>query len=213
MLHGLLFQLLRFSPTTGRTAKDKREDMTEQVLRSSKVFLLPGWLDSGPAHWQSRWETLHGFERVQQDDWQWPRRGDWMARLDEILQSCRQPAVLVAHSLGCQLVAAWAAHSRHTAKVRAAFLVAPPDTERADTPPQLFNWRPIVRQRLPFASLAVLSSDDPFCSLDRGLGMAIDWGSDVREIGARGHINGDSGLGDWPQGIAWLGELAERAAR
>jgi hypothetical protein len=59
----------------------------------------------------------------------------------------------------------------------------------------------------------VLSSDDPFCSLDRGLGMAIDWGSDVREIGARGHINGDSGLGDWPQGMGWLGELAERAAR
>ncbi|RQP24279.1 RBBP9/YdeN family alpha/beta hydrolase [Piscinibacter terrae] len=182
--------------------------MTEQALRTSKVFLLPGWLDSGQAHWQSRWEALYGFERVQQDDWQWPRRGDWMARLDEVLQDCSQPAVLVAHSLGCQLVASWAAHSRHTAKVRAAFLAAPPDTERPDTPPQLFNWRPIVRQRLPFASLVVVSSDDPFCSLDRGLGMAADWGSAVRKIGARGHVNGESGLGDWPEGIAWLRELA-----
>ena len=36
-----------------------------------------------------------------------------MARLDEVLLgSRRRRAVLVAHSLGCQLVAAWAAHSR-----------------------------------------------------------------------------------------------------
>jgi len=61
-----------------------------------------------------------------------------------------QPAVLIAHSLGCQLAAAWAEHSQHTARVHAALLVAPPDTEREDTPPNLFNWRPIVRTRLPF---------------------------------------------------------------
>jgi len=188
--------------------------MTDAALRACQVHLLPGWLDSGPTHWQTRWESLHGFERVQQDDWQWPRRGDWMARLDEVIQAApQQPVVLVAHSLGCQLVAAWAAHSRHTARVHAALLVAPPDTERADIPPQLFNWRPIPRQRLPFDSLAVVSSDDPFCSIERGLAMARDWGSELREIGARGHINGDSGLGDWPQGIEWLAGLASRAAR
>jgi uncharacterized protein len=167
-------------------------------------LLLPGWLDSGPAHWQSRWETLHGCERVQQDDWLWPRRGDWMARLDEVLQASEQRAVLIAHSLGCQLIAAWAAHSRHTARVHAALLVAPPDTEREDTPPNLFNWRPIVRARLPFASMVVVTSDDPFCAPDRAAGMARDWGSTVAAIGPRGHINGDSGLGDWPEGRALL---------
>ena len=25
-----------------------------------RVLLLPGWLDSGPAHWQSRWQAQHG---------------------------------------------------------------------------------------------------------------------------------------------------------
>ena len=49
---------------------------------TTRYLLLPGWLDSGPSHWQSRWETLHGCERVLQDDWVWPRRGDWMARLE-----------------------------------------------------------------------------------------------------------------------------------
>ncbi len=174
------------------------------------VLLLPGWLNSGPAHWQSRWEALQGHRRVEQADWEWPRRGDWMARLDEALLESPQLVLLAAHSLGCQLVASWAAHSRHTDRVAGALLVAPPDTERDDTPPNLFNWRPIVRQRLPFASLAVVSSDDPFCSLDRARAMAADWGSELVDIGARGHINGDSGLGDWPEGLALLQRVADR---
>jgi len=178
---------------------------------SSRILLLPGWLDSGPTHWQSRWEALHGDRRVQQDDWQWPKRGDWMARLDELILESEQPAVLVAHSLGCHLVAAWAAHSAHTARVAAALLVAVPDTERDDMPPNLFNWRPIVRQRLPFASLVVISSDDPFGSPERAAQLANDWGSATFSIGDRGHINGDSGLGDWPQGRALLHELLRRS--
>jgi predicted alpha/beta hydrolase family esterase len=176
-----------------------------------RVLLLPGWLDSGPTHWQSRWEALYGDTRVQQADWVWPRRGDWMARLDEVLLEDERPAVLVAHSLGCQLVAAWAAHSRHTARVLAALLVAVPDTERADMPPNLANWRPVVRERLPFPSLAVLSSDDPYGSVERALQMAADWGSASVVIGACGHVNGDSGLGDWPQGRVLLDELLREA--
>lgn len=175
------------------------------------VLLLPGWLNSDSAHWQSRWELLHGFQRVEQDDWSWPRRGDWMARLDEVLLGRSAPAVLVAHSLGCQLVAAWAAHSAHTARVRAAMLVAPPDTEREDMPPNLFNWRPIVRQRLPFPSLVVYSDDDPYCQCRRAEAMIQDWGSEGLCIGAHGHINGESGLGDWPQGTALLQGLVQRA--
>ena len=174
-----------------------------------RTLLLPGWLNSDAVHWQSRWEALHGCKRVQQADWQWPRRGDWMARLDDVLLDDARPAVLVAHSLGCQLVASWAAHSRHTARVVAALLVAPPDTERDDMPPNLFNWRPIARQRLPFASLVVTSSDDPYCSAERGAQMAADWGSASTVIGACGHVNGESGLGDWPSGWALLQVLTQ----
>lgn len=172
-----------------------------------RVLVLPGWQGSGPSHWQSRWEALHGHQRVQQDDWLWPRRGDWMARLEEVLLEDRAPAVLVAHSLGCHLVAAWAAHSQHTDRVHAALLVAPPDPERDDMPPQLHNWRPVVGKRLPFASLVVASSDDPYCSLSRAAGLAADWGSAWCLLGAHGHINGDSQLGDWADGHALLQSL------
>ncbi|WP_280153520.1 alpha/beta hydrolase [Piscinibacter sp. XHJ-5] len=187
--------------------------MTNAFPRSWRVLLLPGWLDSLPAHWQSRWQTLHGFDKVEQDDWRWPRRGDWMARLDEVLLADHRPPLLVAHSLGCQLVASWAAHSRQAERVGGALLVAPPDTERADMPPQLFNWRPVTREQLPFASIAVISSNDPYCANERGRAMATAWGSEIIDIGARGHINGESGLGDWPEGLALLRRIAERAKR
>ena len=152
-----------------------------------RVLLLPGWMNSGPTHWQSRWEELHGHRRVEQSDWLWPKRGDWMARLDAALLETRTPAVLVAHSLGCQLVAAWAAHSAHTAQVKAALLVA------------------------PFVSLVVSSGDDPFTSPERSAAMAADWGSDSVGVGVRGHINGESGLGDWPEGYAMLRALVALA--
>ncbi len=172
-----------------------------------RVLLLPGWNGSGASHWQSRWEARYGHRRVEQDDWLWPRRGDWMARLDEVLLEDESPAVLVAHSLGCHLVAAWAAHTQHTARVRAALLVAPADPQRDDAPPNLYNWRPIVRQRLPFASLLVASSNDPWCSLTEAAALAADWGSAWCLLGAHGHINGESGLGDWDAGHALLKSL------
>jgi predicted alpha/beta hydrolase family esterase len=179
---------------------------------AARILLLPGWLNSDDAHWQSRWEAMHGDRRVEQSDWDWPRRGDWMARLEQVLLEDPKPAVLVAHSLGCQLVSAWAAHSRLSHRVRAALLVALPDTEQPDTPPQLFNWRPIVRERLPFPSLAVISTDDPYCSVARARQMARDWGVPVQEIGAHGHINGTSGLGDWPEGRSLLRGLIGHGA-
>ena len=176
-------------------------------MKTPRVLLLPGWQNSGPGHWQSRWETLYGDKRVEQHDWDWPRRGDWMARLDEVLLESDVPALLAAHSLGCQLVASWAEHSQHTGRVAGALLVAPPDTERADMPPQLHNWRPIRRSRLPFPGIAVVSGDDPFCTPERSTQMAADWGASVVMAGPRGHLNADSGLGDWQEGRELLESL------
>jgi uncharacterized protein len=217
------------------------------------VLLLPGWLDSGPSHWQSRWEAAHQFTRVQQHDWQRPLRGDWVARLEEVVvnhiasfavddksllksellpqysiglqpdlpiktssaASKRQTLpvhadrsiVLVAHSLGCHLVAAWAAASRHTAAIRGALLVAPPDLSRDDLPRDLHSWRKAVPGFLPFPATCVVSSNDPFGSLAAGHSMAAAWGARCVEAGPLGHINGDSGLGDWPAGYAMLTEI------
>ncbi len=116
--------------------------------------------------------------------------------------------LLVAHSLGCHLVAAWAALSKNTHRIQGALLVAPPDCAQEDFPPEMKSWRSPVLQKLPFPSICVVSSNDPFCKLQKGRDIAQAWGSECIEIGARGHINAESGLGDWPQGQALIARLA-----
>ncbi len=172
-----------------------------------RILILPGWQNSGPEHWQSRWERLHACQRVEQHDWMRPLRGDWIAQLEDVLLADGTPAVLVAHSLGCIQVAAWAAHSQNTGRVRAALLVAPPDVERDDLRQQLPGWAPVVRQPLPFRSLVVASTDDPFGTFEHAAALARQWHSALKDLGPRGHINADSGLGDWPEGHAWLQTL------
>jgi predicted alpha/beta hydrolase family esterase len=112
--------------------------------------------------------------------------------------------VLVAHSLGCLLVASWAAHSGNTAKVRAALLVAPGDAEREALRPLLASWAPVTMQALPFPSVLFASQNDSFCSFARASAMASAWGARCIDYGMAGHMNADSGLGDWPEGHAHL---------
>jgi predicted alpha/beta hydrolase family esterase len=181
------------------------------------VLVLPGWQNSGPTHWQSRWEALYGDVRVEQSDWMHPLRGDWMMRLEEAVADLKArepqaPVALVAHSLGCHLVAAWAAHSKRTARVRAALLVAPPDLERDELRGVLHSFLPPVAQELPFPSLVVFSGNDPFCAHQRAFDMAADWGSSALYAGENGHLNADSGLGDWPEGRTRLAQLLRNQA-
>ena len=171
------------------------------------VLLLPGWQGSGPDHWQMRWAKVHGYSVVEQNDWQRPRRGDWLARLDEVVIDAPSTVVLVAHSLGCILVSAWAVFSRHTAKVRAALLVAPGDVAQPAMQEALPGWLPIERRPLPFRSILVGSDNDPYCSAERAQQLARDWSAHWVGLGAAGHINADSSLGDWPQGHTLLQTL------
>ena len=175
---------------------------------SAKVLILPGWQGSGPGHWQMRWVAEHGYTVVEQADWLRPRRGDWLARLDDVIVDTPDAeVVLVAHSLGRIQVAAWAAVSRHTARVRGALLVAPGDVEQPALREQLPGWAPIVRQRLPFAAQLVGSRNDPYCSADKARTLAECWGSRWADLGEAGHINAESGLGDWPEGHTLLNSL------
>ena len=68
------------------------------MAATTRVLILPGWQNSGPTHWPSRWQALHGFERVQQADWERPRRGDWMAQLEEAVWADSCPTALAACS-------------------------------------------------------------------------------------------------------------------
>ena len=189
-------------------------------MKSPRILVLPGWQNSGPLHWQSLWEAHYGYERVEQHDWMRPLRGDWIARLEEVLveraAARRQPGaqdgpgiMLAAHSLGCILVAAWAAHSRNAALVKGALLVAPGDPQREEFGAALSSWSPVVLQALPFRSLLLASSNDPYCSFTRAQVFAKSWGAEFVDYGQSGHINVGAGLRLWPDRHRFLMGLCE----
>jgi uncharacterized protein len=138
-----------------------------------------------------------------------PRRGDWMAQLEETILAADEPVVLVAHSLGCILTAAWASHSQNTHRVKAALLVAPGDPEREALQGVLPSWAPVPMRPLPFPSQLVGSRDDPYCSFDRVQAMGVAWGATFTDLGNAGHINAETGLGAWAQGRTMLRQLIE----
>lgn len=178
--------------------------MAQQLFPEFQVIIVPGLHDSGPGHWQTRWHRAHPeFDRVRQDDWANPHLPRWSARLDQVRASDPRPALIVAHSFGC--LAAVHSIARNARGVAGAFLVAPAD-------PDKFG----VAGLLPATSLArpsllIGSRDDPWMRADQAGWWARRWGSGFIDAGALGHINADSGLGDWPIGFDWLQLLYEQA--
>lgn len=177
-------------------------------------LILPGLGNSGVDHWQSYWcLAFRNATRVIQDDWDNPRRADWMARLDAAIAGGARPAVLVCHSLSCSLAAHWAARG-DKGRVVAAFLVSPSDVDSpAHTPETTRDFAPIPTRPFPVPTLVAASEDDPFVPLSRAQELARAWGADCCCIGALGHVNSDSKLGYWPQGLVLLGQLLARVAK
>ena len=91
-----------------------------------------------------------------------------------------------------------------------AFLVAPPDSRAATFPASLSGFRGAPEAALPFPSVLVASANDPYASIGHAGVLARQWGSELIEAGSLGHINADSGIGDWPEGHATLRAFVQR---
>ncbi|MFM0737117.1 alpha/beta hydrolase [Paraburkholderia xenovorans] len=189
--------------------------MSDQQPQVRKVLVLAGYQNSGVGHWQTRWEALDPrFERVQMTDWDHPARDAWCRTLDAAVTAADSPVLFAAHSLGCLTTAFWATHyasAAQLAKVVGALLVAVPDPSGAHFPDGISGFAPVPQSRLPFASIVVASSDDPYGGVPFSQTCASAWGSRWIGVGDRGHINADSGLGDWDEGRAWLDSLGGAA--
>jgi predicted alpha/beta hydrolase family esterase len=176
-------------------------------MLSNLFFILPGLYNSGDSHWQTRWERRYGYTRIHQRDWDAPDKDDWIHTINEVTAPFPdENVILIAHSLGCCTIAHW--YERYGRRIKGAFMVAPSDVEAPSYPPGTYGFTPMPLPRLPFPSMVVASSDDYYVSPARAALFAERWGSSLVEIGNKGHINGESGLGDWPEGYALLQKLA-----
>lgn len=190
-------------------------------MRTSEVEILmvPGWLGAGPEHWQSRWEhKLSTARRVEQGDWLAPDKDKWVGNIIKAVAEAKKPAVLVGHSIGA-IAVVHAGLKLPADLVAGAFLVAPADVDNAAHWPvtEGYMWpesesgfAPVPLARLPFPSMLLVSSDDPYCRPERARHFAAAWGAQVVEAGALGHVNAASGHGPWPEGVLRFGRFLAR---
>ncbi len=173
---------------------------------STSVLILPGLGNSGPLHWQTLWEQSNpGFVRVEQRSWDHPVCADWVEAIEAAVRCAGPEVMLVAHSLACLALAHWA--NEDHSPVKAALLVAVPNSTRPSFPKEAVGFAETPAPRFAFPSIVVASDDDPFGSVENAERLAAARGSRVVRIGSCGHINASSGLGDWPAGFELLKEL------
>lgn len=182
--------------------------MARSAKPSSRVR-TPDGAATSTLHRQSLWAaTLPGARRVELPDWHAPRRSAWVEALDravgDAIAATGDAPILVAHSLGCLAVAHWAHRSRGLIAV--ALLVAPADAERPRRP-ALADFAPIPRSALGFPSIVVASDDDPYLAVSRARTLASAWRARLVLLRGAGHVNVRSGHGEWPDGLALLGQL------
>lgn len=178
------------------------------------ILMVPGWTNSGPDHWQTRWERkLSTARRVEQEDWDHPQRDAWIERVVSFVSGCTRPVVLIAHSLGIPTIV-HAMPLLTENRVIGAFLVAPPSDEFMAGEPAIAPFGAYPRQPLPCRSLLVASQNDPACPFIEATTLAAAWGARVSDAGEAGHINSESGHGPWPEGLltfaGFLKSLSDR---
>lgn len=173
------------------------------------LVIVPGLGDSGPDHWQTLWEQKFGASRVRHDDPDNPTPQGWSTRLQQVIEATPGDLILVGHSCGVLTIVHWAELYGGHPRVRGALLVGPTDAEQADMPalyPAVCQMAPVPLSPLPFPALVIASENDPYASFERAEFFAQAWEAEFMTAGEAGHINTESGHGDWPDGEVLLSE-------
>ena len=180
-------------------------------VSEAEILIVPGYTNSGPDHWQTRWQSkLSTARRVEQADWYKPSRHVWADEIVKAVRFATRPVVLVAHSAGCSAVAHAAEHLKPH-EVAGAFLVAPA-SERAKRaiPGMAEDFTRIPLRPLPFRSVLIASTNDSYCTPEEAKALAEAWGSEFVDAGESGHLNSESGHGPWPEGTMVFAQFLSR---
>ena len=174
---------------------------------ATSVLILPGYQGSGETHWQTYWEKKHpDFKRIEQNDWDHPICDEWVQNVEIAVKNAGKDVIIVAHSIGCLVVAHWAATAHHSL-IKGALIVAPPNPKEAAFPSIAEGFEHTPLQPFHFPSIIVASSNDPYASLAYSKHIADAWGSSLVNVGEKGHINTASNLGLWEEGLRFLEQL------
>lgn len=173
------------------------------------TLIVPGLYNSGANHWQTLLEDrLPNSKRVDQVDWTTPKIIPWARNVQNAILEAESPVILVAHSFG--VLASVVGACRVADKVAGALYVAPADPVKFTSAGQILsdasqNWDTglynlIPKGRLGYPAIVAASQNDPYMTFKRSGWWATKWQARLISLGYAGHVNIDSGHGDWPQG-------------
>jgi len=168
---------------------------------SKRVLLLHGWGGSDYPHWQS-WlagELAKAYGTVSfplLDQPHFPSRNRWMRQVKALLSEFK-PDIVLCHSLANTL---WFHLCREgeIAPVGHLFLVAPPRLNcDIDTIKSFF---PVEAPSDLFAENVqlVTSTTDPYMTPEEARSLQAALNVPMTVLENAGHINADSGYGEWP---------------
>lgn len=167
----------------------------------SGVVIVPGLGNSGPNHWQTLWQRrLPNAERIHLSRWDRPDLQQWV---DATIAAVRRQRTgyIVAHSFGC--LATVQALDTIRDQIRGVLLVAPADPEKFGIASLLPD------STLPVPGLVIGSLTDPWLSWSKAQQWAQRWELPIFCAGEAGHINAESGHGDWNEGWELLQRLRQ----
>src|SRR5690606_10572506 len=185
----------------------------EKLFTHSTVLIIPGLRDHVEEHWQTLLASgLQKVRTVEPAETNKLNCANRVARIQAELEKIEGPVILVAHSAGVLMTVHWAA--LHHANIQGALLVAPPDLSESwpanyPSPEELRQegWEPLPTYKLPFPSIVVASTNDHLASFEAVEHMAAQWGSQLVNAGAVGHLNPAAGYGAWPDAEQYILQL------
>jgi predicted alpha/beta hydrolase family esterase len=181
------------------------------------VLIVPGLRGHVADHWQTlladRLPRVRSVEPGGRDNVDCAAR---VAVIEQAASSIAGPILVVAHSAGVIMTVHWAHQTQRV--IQGALLAVPPDLE--SPLPQGYpamdalragGWLPIPRSPLPFNSIVIVSRNDPLAHPHRVADFARSWGSRLVDIGEVGHLNPQSGFGEWPDAMQFIRALEAEA--
>ncbi len=165
-----------------------------------KVLLLHGWGGSNFPHWQS-WlagelAKEYGYVNfLQFSNFDTPKLTIWLEELQRALKDFK-PDIVVTHSLANTL---WFhfCNMHVTDEIEKLYLVAPPSMTCSVT--ELSEFFPLNAPKNLYAKekLLIVSDNDPYMSIGEAQQLKKELGIDMKIVKNAGHINSDSGYGEW----------------
>lgn len=167
---------------------------------NKKVLLLHGWGGSDFPHWQS-WlagEIAKDYGTVKFlkfSDFNMPKLDVWMDELQLALEDF-QPDIVVCHSLANTL---WMhlCNTQTLKEIQKLYLVAPPTLSCKIEELQEFFPVEISQNLYAQNTLLIASTNDPYMDIEEAKSLAKALNIPMKIVENAGHINADSGYGQW----------------